>query len=166
MMSDRDQKDGDSFPLSLIQHIQLGPRSPDKNPTRWQRMGQILRRTVRSRFGLRSAELADRFLEAKVSAKEGEAKLKHAQAINTIAEAAVKFSQAQNLKPEKQVQAGPPPVTISSYEPETRKAELESAIAQVQREVTELQKKGAKVEIRIAEEDPGLPSLGPQRPPG
>lgn len=141
---------------SLIQHIQLVPEKADKKVSRWQKVAGILSRVIRSRFGLRSAELVDRYTEAKVASVEGEAKVRHAEAIERLGKAAVDFAKARQIaKGDNSSQTsveGSPNVLKGQ-------AKVEAVIAELTEAIVTLEKKGATLEIHLADADPDLPKL-------
>ncbi len=158
MKSNKGQTSGcpEFEPTSLIQHIQLVPVRADKKVNRWQKFASILSRVIRSRFGLRSAELVDRYAEAKVANVEGEAKVRHAEAIERIGKAAVDFAKAgQIAKRDNSSQTS----VVNSPNVLAGQARVDAAIADLAEVMASLEEKGAIVEIHLADANPDLPKL-------
>lgn len=136
--------------IEVVQHLQLRPRERDVKPSVWVRFGRLVSNIIRSRFGVRSVELADRFFEAKVRVLEGEARVKNAEALRILSEAAHKFTQADALLAGESRDPGVGPLTSAFLrQMRERSADVTGAIQRVDAAVKTVADKGGQVEIRI-----------------
>ncbi len=141
-------------PTSLIQHIQLVSEKTDKKIGRWQKLAGIISRVIRSRFGLRSAELANRFAEAKVAEVEGQAMIRRAEAIERLGRASVDFARAKQMNRE----SGNSLTDVVEFpNAAPGQARIAAAMQELKVALADMEKQGATVEIHVADAKSELP---------
>ena len=167
MTSQHHSNDSKVPELAPIHRVLLAPAQPDPKLSRWRKLAQYIRCTVRAVLGLRPAELADRYFEAKVAeqeakaeAKSAEANLRLAEAEATRAEAAEiisrviqNFDELETRRRSSSHASGGSMNSLLSLDPRHRKATEDAAMERLREAIELIRLEGGSVEIRVAEGD-------------